>query len=226
VILAAALIWWTLAKDISIPDHSGNPGITETFTKLTKIRNVRLLLAMGLLSFGGHHGFTLWLPKIFEAKGFSPASAGIISAIPIGAAIPAVLMIPWIVPPHLRSPFVALSALLTMGGTLLSVAGTGTVQFAGLFFYGINAPVFLPILILILMDTPGVEPELMGAAVGLFFCIGEIGGFAGPLAMGVLVDMTGTFLAGAIFLSALNVTTFILTFFLTRHPASVSKLPA
>ncbi len=223
VILTAALIWWILAKDVSIPEDSENAGITGTFLKLIKIRNVRILLAMALLCFGVHHGFTLWLPKIFEAKGFSPASAGIISAIPIGAAIPALLMIPRMVPPHLRRLFVAFSALLTMGSTFLAVTSTGAVQFAGLIFYGVIASAFLPVLTLILMDTPGVEPRLMGTAVGLFFCIGEIGGFTGPLIIGVLVDVTGTFLAGAIFLSVLNLTTFILTFFLTQQPASALK---
>jgi cyanate permease len=225
VILAAVLIWWILAKDMAIPEHSENPGITETFVKLTKIRNVRIVLVMALLCFGTHHGFTLWLPKIFEAKGFSPASAGIISAIPIAAAIPALLIIPRIVPPDFRGRFVAFSALLTMGTTLLAVTATGTIQFAGLIFYGFIASAFLPILTLILMDTPGVEPRLMGTAVGLFFCIGEIGGFTGPLAMGILVDITGTFLAGAIFLSVLNVTTFILTFSLTPQPDSSLKHP-
>jgi cyanate permease len=219
VIVVAALTWWMLAKDISIPEDSQNPGIAGTFVKLIRIRKVRILLAMALLCFGAHHGFLLWLPKIFEAKGFSPVSAGVISAIPMAAAIPALLMIPRIVTPNFRGPFVALSALLTMGMTLLTVMATGRIQFAGLICYGFIAPTFLPILTLILMETPGVESRLMGTAIGLFFCVGEIGGFTGPLVMGVLVDVTGTFLAGAIFLSVLYVAISILTFYLAPSPS-------
>ena len=45
----------------------------------------------------------------------------------------------------------------------------------------------------------------MGSAGGMFFCIAEIGGFTGPLIMGLLVDITGTFFAGVILLSFLCV---------------------
>jgi hypothetical protein len=61
----------------------------------------------------------------------------------------------------------------------------------------------MPLMLLILMDTPEVGPRYMGSAGGMFFCVAEIGGFSGPLVMGVLVDVTGTFLAGTLFLSGL-----------------------
>jgi len=38
----------------------------------------------------------------------------------------------------------------------------------------------------------------------MFFAVAEIGGFAGPLNMCALVDITGTFLTGAFFLMGLN----------------------
>jgi len=70
------------------------------------------------------------------------------------------------------------------------------------------------ILTLILMDTPEVGSAYMGAAGGLFFCVSEIGGFAGPLVMGAVVDMTGGFWAGTLFFAVLCLTFFVLTFFL------------
>ena len=42
----------------------------------------------------------------------------------------------------------------------------------------------------------------MGSAGGLYFCVAEIGGFTGPLAMGVWWLLTGTFATGAVFLAA------------------------
>ena len=42
----------------------------------------------------------------------------------------------------------------------------------------------------------------MGAAAGLFFTVGEIGGFSGPSAMGVIFDLTGGFTLGLFALAA------------------------
>jgi cyanate permease len=72
----------------------------------------------------------------------------------------------------------------------------------------------MPLMLLILMENPRVTTEYMGAAGGMFFCIAEIGGFTGPSLMGILVDLTGTFMAGTIFLAILCIATAIMTFFI------------
>jgi cyanate permease len=71
-------------------------------------------------------------------------------------------------------------------------------------------------MLLILMDTREVDSKDMGAAGGLFFCVAEIGGFAGPFMMGVLVDATGTFLSGTFFLAGLCIAISGLTFLLKK----------
>jgi fucose permease len=57
----------------------------------------------------------------------------------------------------------------------------------------------------------------LGAAGGMFFCVAEIGGFAGPFLMGVLMDLTGTFMAGALFLACLCLAIVAFTYFLKHH---------
>jgi hypothetical protein len=47
-----------------------------------------------------------------------------------------------------------------------------------------------------------IGKELMGAAGGLYFTIGEIGGSSGPYLMGYIKDYTGAFLFGVVILSA------------------------
>ena len=214
VIFSIALLWWFLAREISTISPAENPGITETFAKLIKIRNVRIILMMGFLSFTISHGFGNWLPKILEAEGLSPISAGYIASVPIVSGIPALLFIPRMIPPRFRHHIVALSALLTILTLLLIVTTSGTLQFIGLILYGIAGSGFLPILTLILIDTPGVELRYMGSVGGLFFCIAEIGGFTGPFIMGFLVDFTATFLSGTIFFAALSLAILGLTFML------------
>ncbi len=53
----------------------------------------------------------------------------------------------------------------------------------------------------------------------MFFCVAEIGGFTGPFIMGTLVDATGTFMAGALFLAGLCLAMAGLTLLLTQRPA-------
>ena len=211
---AIALLWWFFARDISLTTSAENPGITETFTKLIRIRNVQIILIIGLFSFAIIHGFNNWLPKILEAKGLSPVSAGFTASIPIVSGIPALLSFPRIIPPFFRHRFVALSALLTIPTLLMIVTTSGTLRIIGLILYGIIGSGFLPILTLLLIDTPEVEPRFIGSAGGLFFCIAEIGGFTGPMIMGFLVDFTGTFLAGTLFFAALSLAIIGLTFML------------
>jgi MFS-type transporter involved in bile tolerance (Atg22 family) len=43
----------------------------------------------------------------------------------------------------------------------------------------------------------------MGAAGGMYFTAGEIGGVLGPLTIGTLADLSGGFAAGLYFLAAL-----------------------
>jgi len=75
---------------------------------------------------------------------------------------------------------------------------------------------------LILMDTPEVGERHMGLAGGIFFCIAEIGGFTGPLVMGTLADLTGSFLVVAFFLAGLSLMICVMTLLLKAVPESHS----
>jgi cyanate permease len=169
---------------------------------------------MGPLSFAIMHGFTNWLPKILESSGMSPAPAGFVASIPIIVGIAAVLVIPRLVPPHLRGRLLALLALVVVVALLASVNTSGFLLFAGLVLFGVAGPSLFPIVMLMLMDTPEVGEKHMGLAGGIFFCVAEIGGFVGPLIMGTLADLTGNFLVGAIFLAGLSLIIFMMTLFL------------
>jgi len=75
-------------------------------------------------------------------------------------------------------------------------------QLIGLFLEGSGEARQNPLLMLILMETPEVGAKNMGAAAGLYFTIGEMGGFAGPSLMGWLADLTGGFVTGLSLLAA------------------------
>ena len=67
---------------------------------------------------------------------------------------------------------------------------------------------------MVLMDLPEVGPAKMGMVGGVFFAIGEIGGFGGPAMMGLFKDWSGTFLWGLVFLAVFCEAMVIPTIFL------------
>jgi MFS-type transporter involved in bile tolerance (Atg22 family) len=63
----------------------------------------------------------------------------------------------------------------------------------------------MPIIMLTLMDAPQIGPQRMGAAGGLYFTAGEVGGVLGPLLLGIMRDLTGGFRVGLFTLAGLSV---------------------
>ena len=212
--LLIAALWWLMARDIKPTEATETSSMSTVFGRLIRVPNIRIILIAGLLLFSISHGFNQWLPKILESRGFSPEMAGFAAAIPLVGGILAVLLIPRIVPPRLRGRFIALLALLIAVALVVSLITSGAFLLGGLFLFGIMAYGLFPLLMLILMDTPEVGSRYMGSAGGIFFCVGEIGGFTGPLIIGALVDMTETFLAGISFLIILSLVIFAASFWL------------
>lgn len=211
---AVALQWLMLARGDASGEHQDALGIVEVFGQLIKIRNVRISLAMGLLSFAIIHGFSSWLPKIMEDSGLAADQAGWAAALAIATGIPSVLILPSVIPPSFRGRIIACFAILTAINLFLVLKTSGMVLYIVLAVLGFVIAPFMALLLLVLMDSPGVEINHMGSAGGMFFCVAEIGGFTGPLIMGILVDATGTFMAGALFLAGLCLAMAGLTFFL------------
>jgi MFS transporter, CP family, cyanate transporter len=196
----AALIWWLFARDVGTAEASEKVSTNQVILRLVREPSVRILLAAGLLTFAITHGFTSWLPKLLETRGMTPTAAGVTSALPLLASIPCIILVPRLIPPHVRGQFVALLAFLA-ACAMIVVATSKLLLLGALLLFGITAPTLFPMLMLILMDLPEVESRYMGSAGGVFFCVSDIGGFLGPLAVGTLVDLSGTFLAGASFLA-------------------------
>ncbi len=206
-------LWWFMAKDIEGGQETQRFNPLSVLVELFKIPNVRIILLSGLLSFGIMHGYFAWLPKILEHAGMSSKTAGAVSAVPFLASIPAVLTIPRSVPNQLRGKIIALTAVVA-GFAILWVMAWKLPLIPGLLIFGAAGPCVMPLLVLALMETPEVASKYLGSATGVFFCVAEIGGFLGPFVVGYLVDLTGTFLAGAFFLSSLGFMIFVLMLFL------------
>ncbi|MFC1943804.1 MFS transporter, partial [Chloroflexota bacterium] len=225
LVFVVALLWWFLARDVKSTGAIERTSIVNVFTGLIRIRNIRLILIMGLLSMSVGHGFNDWLPKLLETGGLPPAVAGFAASIPLVTGIPAVLIVPRLVPPRLRGRITALGYLALAIAIWIVATTSGAALIAGLAFYGVAHVAVMPLLVLILMDMPEVGAKYMGAAAGMYFCIGEIGGFGGPFIMGAVRDLTGGFLAGVGLLSGLAVAVCIMALLLKIKPASDIRTP-
>lgn len=212
LVLLVGLLWWFLARDIRSEVTTPNIGFINVFKTVIRIRNVQLILIAGLLIMVTLHGFSNWLPKLLQSSGVSPAAAGLTAAAPIIAGIVGVLTLPRVIPARLRGRALAVHALCVAIALSIVSQVSGIPQLIVLIMYGFAASSFLPMLVLILMDGCGIESKYLGSAGGIFFCIAEIGGFTGPLLMGILVDMTGSFSVGLLSLAALNLVVLIITF--------------
>jgi len=212
VTLAIAAVWWFLARDVETGDGRKDIGMRRVFKALVKVRNVQVILVLGFLTFSITHGFMNWLPKIFESKGFSPTMAGYASSAPLLAGIPSLLVLPRIIPPHRRGSAIGIMAAAVALSIWLFFTLTGPPMFVALILYGVTSCTLVPLLTLLLMETPEVGQKYMGSAGGLFFCISEIGGFMSPFVVGVLVDWTGAFLAAGYFVIALALAIFCMSF--------------
>jgi cyanate permease len=215
----AAALWWWRAKDTGEAGTKGETGILRIFSTLARLRIVQLILLMGLFSFTISHGFDSWLPQILEARGISPAAAGFTASIPLLVGIPSVLIIPRITPAPARNYVIALMSALVALALLLVATGSGIVLTLALALFGLSATPIMPLLILILMQSPEVGSKYLGSAVGMFFCVAEVGGFAGPLVLGMIRNMTGDFLAGTLLVAVLSVLMAVMGLYLKRKPA-------
>jgi len=216
-----ALLWMLSAREIEGVESSNRLTIIDVFRNLGNLHNVRLVLAMGLLAFAIIHGFSSWLPKILEINGMSGPQAGFAASITIAAGIPSLLILPSVVPARYRGRAIAMLSMLTAVNIVLVMQMSGVALLIGLAVLGFISAPFMPLLLLILMESPGVETRHMGSAGGMFYCVAEIGGFAGPFFMGVLVDLTGTFMAGALFLASLCLAIAALTYFLKHYQSAL-----
>lgn len=215
----SALTWWFLARDIRSTNAETGTSFVRVFRELVSIRNVQLILIMGFLSFAINHGFTNWLPKILETSGLSPAVAGFGASIPILVGIPAVLGVTPLVRQRLRGRVVALTALATAIALMIVATASGGIIITGLVLAGVCLRVAMPLMILVLMDLREVGSKHMGSAGGMYFCVAEIGGFTGPFLVGVIKDISGSFLVGMSFLAGLALAISVIALLVRIQPA-------
>jgi cyanate permease len=162
-------------------------------------RAMWLLVAIGTMYLFTLHGLQGWLVTILEAGGSSPAVAGTIASLLVVAQIAGVLVIPPLADRYdcRREAVIGAGVCCILGPLgLLALVESEWLALLPVALIGLGVGGLSPLVRALPVELDGIGPRLTGTAVGLVFAVGEIGGFLGPVIVGVLNDLTGSFAPG------------------------------
>lgn len=177
--------------------------------ELVALSDVRLLLVMAAGTFTISHGVGSWLPALLHARGMTTIEAGYWSAIPTAVGIVSALVVPRLAIPARRQRILFWLVATSGLSTLILQLDARPALLAGLVLQGAAATVLTPVLVLTLLELPGVGERRAGTASGLFFSAAQIGGVVGPMGVGAFYDPSGGFglSLGALMVTAIAVLT-------------------
>lgn len=211
--LTAALIWYLLARDPARPATASTRTESDrsVLRELVKIRNVRLVLVLALSTFLLQHGLVNWMPTLLDEAGMTPTQASLWAAVGVAVGAVGVLTVPAFSRLGRRRMVMAVLLAGSAAGTAGLALTDGGGLIGALLVSNVATTPLFPVLTLILTDTKEVGMRRLGAAVGLAFAASEVGGFAGPLMLGVVRDVTGSLNAGVLALAGITGILILLT---------------
>jgi len=166
---------------------------------------VQLVLIMSVGVFMVNHGLNNWLPSILQTSGMTLIEAGYWAAIPTVIGILGSLTIPRLATPGRRFEILLGLGLAAAIATILLQFTHPALQTSGLILQGLARSSLMTVLILTLVELPGIGDKYAGMASGLFFSAAEVGGVMGPIALGVLYDISGNFSFALTLLTVISV---------------------
>ncbi len=198
------------------------PSFTRVLFELLRNPVVRAVLLMAVFILFFNHGLNNWLPTILISYGMDAATAGYWASLPTIAGLFSALILPRLATQTRR--FLVLGTLIACGAIATLLVFTATMPWlgVGLILTGITRGAMTGIAILILMDSDKADSRHIGAASGLYFSAGEIGGALGPMSMGVIAEVTGGFTAPLLMMTGVCVILALLLArlrYLVRKPA-------
>lgn len=227
----AGIAWFAIASNPAMTqsetEHRASTNLPQgqVLRRLISEPAVLLVLLMSIGVFFFNHGLNSWLPELLTHGGMSLISAGYWASIPTVIGIAGSLIIPRLATPGRRFHILfGLLALALIASVFLQFQSE-PLMFFGLFIQGIAKSSLMTVLILILVELPGVGDRYAGVASGLFFSAAEIGGVLGPVTLGLLYDYSEDFTTSLALLSGIAIVLILASTMLNRIIKSkVNKL--
>ena len=219
VSLAAGLFWLLVAKESPrTPDSIEGQSIMSGLVELLRIPAVRVILLMSVAVFSINHGMGNWLVEILQSFGADASRASALATIPVVVGILSALTLPRMAVGSRRfSVLILLFSCSALASLALLSQPAGVWLYFALIVEGIAAGSMMTVLVLTLVEVPGVGDKRAGTAGGLFFSAAEIGGVGGPVLLGILFHAQGRFSGGLIVLALLGILLVTSVFPLRRH---------
>ena len=200
------LVTWRVDIDgrMAATDSFSLKSVVDDLRLVLAHRELRLVVVIGTMYLLLHHGLQGWLPTVLESRGFSAAVAGQATSLLIGAYVVGVLVVPTLADRFTarRLALMSCGSIAFLGVVGMIMGGKGGAVAVGIIFAGFGIGGVSPLIRAIPPALEGIGARLTGTAVGFIFAVGEIGGFFGPMLIGVFHDVTGSFIPGLVMLSA------------------------
>ena len=162
----------------------------------------RLILVLGLGVFFVGHGLGGWMPEVLrEHSGFSPMAAANWAALGGLVGVVASLVVPRSTERRRLPTTMAAMVLLVAVGVVAIVVLPTVLDPIPVAMAGVRSAM-VPLALVALMESEGVDASNTGVAYGLWFAVAEVGGVTGPLVLGRVADTSAGF-GGALVLVAL-----------------------
>jgi len=199
LIILAGLIWLIISRNNLYRETEAKIKFNKKIKYRTVIKNllkqdfIRLVLIMGLFILFFNHGLTQWLPTILVENGMNKVDAGYWSAIPALIGLISAPFINQLATPQYRLQILMGLFVCAAFATLLIYLNHPSTLFLGLFLQGMCRGAMNGIAILMLIDNEDDKGNNVGAATGLYWTVGEVGGALGPVTVGTIASLTGNF---------------------------------
>jgi MFS transporter, ACS family, tartrate transporter len=185
------------------------------------------VLALSLVYFGAtatNYGLSFFLPQIVKAFGVSNVQAGIITAVPYVAGSVAIVLWPLRSDRTLERRFHLAAALFVASAGIAASTALDDPALKMIALTAAGAGIFGCLPVFWTLPTAFLSGAAAAGGIALINSIGNLAGFAGPYAVGMLKDATGSYTPGLLTLTAAGLVA-MLVVLLLRHDPSLEHPP-
>jgi len=200
-----AILWLLMYRDkAKTPvktEAKKDLNMKENFKKVLRVKDIWLLSMFFALYNAAIISVTSFMPIIFEERGFSRAGESV--AVILGTAV-FFNIIGGTLSDKIGKRKIFLACCSIIFGLCVISFGVldGVLLLIPLVIAGAAFGTVAPVLMAVPVELEEIGQPLSGTAIGLIFMLGNTGGFIGPVLAGKIMDVTGMYWAGLIFMCA------------------------
>ncbi|MBT6731364.1 MAG: MFS transporter, partial [Acidiferrobacteraceae bacterium] len=174
--LAAGLFWLLVGRGVARPAGPITPSapLWNEISAVLSLSPVRLILLMSIGVFSINHAMSNWLVELLHNFGAGLKQASLLALVPAAVGIVSALTLPRLATGSRRfGILIALFSCSLFGSLLFLIGGMGSSLYLALILMGIAGGSMMTVLILTLVEVPGVGERRAGTAGGFFFSAAE-----------------------------------------------------